>query len=152
MSIIVCDTCSIIKLQKGGVIDLLGEVYDKVYIPYAVKEECFKGAAKEAIKKPFFEVVPVRVVLPLHMGAGERESISLALELGIEDILTDDKRAINSAIKNNLVPMTAFDFLLISKEIGLISQIKPVLDQMRIEREGIEEWKYQYFLNEAGEL
>ena len=43
MNLIVCDTCSLIKLEKGGVTVCLGEFYDKVYIPEAVKNECSDG-------------------------------------------------------------------------------------------------------------
>ncbi len=36
---IVADTSSLIRLRKGGVIDCLGRLFDKVSIPQAVKNE-----------------------------------------------------------------------------------------------------------------
>ena len=90
MNLVICDTCSLIKLQKGGVIHCLGEFYDKVFIPNAVKIECSKGFARQAIQHDFIEVISVKHILPLGMGAGEREAISLAVEQGITNIITDE--------------------------------------------------------------
>ncbi len=36
----VADTSSLIALAKGNAINCLGELFSKVYIPQAVKEEC----------------------------------------------------------------------------------------------------------------
>ena len=57
MNIIICDTCSLIKLQKGGVIHCLEKFYDKVYIPEAVKNECSEGFARQAMQNHFIEVI-----------------------------------------------------------------------------------------------
>jgi predicted nucleic acid-binding protein len=127
MNIIICDTCSLIKLQKGGVIHCLGEFYDKVYIPEAVKNECFEGIAKQAIQHCFFEVVPVNHILHLGMGAGEREAISLAVEQGIKNIITDDHKAFNNAVRQGLQPIHTFNFLVMAKYAGLIPAVSPVL-------------------------
>ena len=56
MNLIVCDTCSLIKLEKGGVTVCLGEFYDKVYIPEAVKNECSDGFAQKAIQYSFLTI------------------------------------------------------------------------------------------------
>ena len=71
MNITICDTCSLIKLEKGDVIDLLGQLYDKVYIPEAVANEC-TGTTKIILQKPFFKIIKVNHILLIGMGIGER--------------------------------------------------------------------------------
>lgn len=151
MSSVICDTCSLIKLQKGNVIQCLGEFYDRVYIPDAVKNECSKGFAWQAIQHDFIDVKSVENMLPLGMGAGEREAISLAVELGITNIITDDNKAFNNAVRQNLQPIRTFNFLIMAKYVGLIPSVKPVLDRMKDEGEGISEDVYLQTLRDVGE-
>ena len=40
MKITVCDTSSLIKLNKVVAVGLLGGLFDKVYLPVGVQEEC----------------------------------------------------------------------------------------------------------------
>jgi uncharacterized protein len=152
MNIVICDTCSLIKLQKGGIIDCLSYFFESVYIPQAVEQECFKGEAKKAIQKSFIKVVSVKHTLPLGMGKGEREAISLAVELGINDIITDDDKAIKVASKNGLLPLTAFDIIIMAKKKGLITSAKTVMQQMIKQGEGIKEERFKSILEKAGEL
>lgn len=151
MNVIICDTCSLIKLQKSGVIHCLGEFYDKVYIPEAVKNECLEGFAKQAIQHHFFEVVPVNQILSIGMGAGEREAISLAVEQGIKNILTDDNKAFNNAVRQGLQPIRTFNFLVMAKYAGLIPAVRPVLDAMKDQGEGVCKNVYIQTLQDAGE-
>lgn len=131
----VCDTCSLIKLRKGRVIDCLGLLFDKVYIPPAVQAECVLGTTWQVLEQPFFEVRTVQNVLPLGMGQGEREAISLAVELGITTLITDDD----------------FDLLVYAKQVGAITSVKAVLDAMKQQNEGIREDLYQQTLKDAGD-
>ncbi len=150
MNIIICDTCSLVKLHKGGVLDLLGQVYDKVYIPEAVEKEC-TGMTKEILQKPFFKVVKVNHILSVGMGLGEREAISLGVELNIKKILTDDKKAFNNSIRQGLKPRTTFNFLVMAKALGFIDNVKPVLDRIIINGDGIAKNIYNQILVEAKE-
>jgi predicted nucleic acid-binding protein len=129
----------------------LGGFYDKVFIPEAVKKECCNGYARRAIQYDFIEVVSVKNILALGMGAGEREAISLAVELGITKIITDDKKAFNNAVRQKLKPIRIFNFLVIAKYAGLIPLVKPILDQMIDKGEGISEDVYFQTLQDAGE-
>jgi len=151
MNLIICDTCSLIKLQKGGVIHCLGEFYDRVYIPEAVKNECSEGFARQALQHNFLEVIAVNQILPLGMGAGEREAISLAVEQGIKNIITDDNKAFNNAVRQGLLPIRTFNFLVMAKYAGLISAVGPVLEAMKERGEGIRKDVYLQTLQDAGE-
>ena len=80
----ICDTSSIIKLQRGSVIDCLGQLFEVVLIPQAVQQECLKPETKAALLKPFFEVREVSHVLTLSgIHRGEQEAISLAVDQNI---------------------------------------------------------------------
>lgn len=149
---VVCDTSSIIKLQRGGVIDCLGELFEKVLIPPAVTEECRQPETKNALKRPFFEVREVSHVLPLSgIHRGEQEAISLAMEQSIPVILIDDEKAFRRAQEQGLMPIRSFRVLLLAKRKGLIPSVKSALDEMIAKGEGIQEEVYRRMLEEAGE-
>jgi len=91
----VCDTCSLIRLRKGGVVDCLGDLFDRVLLPKAVRDECRAPGTASVLARGFFEVRDVdKVLLIGGLGRGEREAISLAdamrsQEEGIEDEVYD---------------------------------------------------------------
>jgi predicted nucleic acid-binding protein len=149
---VVCDTSSIIKLQRGGVIDCLGQLFETVLIPQAVKEECQKPETINALHKPFFEVRHVSRILPLSgIHRGEQEAISLAVERNIAVIILDDEKAFRRAWEQGLTPIRSFRVLLLAKRKGLIPSVKSALDEMIAKGEGIQEEIYRKMLEESGE-
>lgn len=97
METAICDTSALSRLYKGNVLDCLGNIFHKVYIPKAVNEECRNSrnsGIANAVRKYFFETVSVNKVLDIGLGKGEREAISLAKERNIKTILLDDHKAI----------------------------------------------------------
>ncbi len=151
MNIIICDTCSLIKLEKGDAINILEQVYDKIYLPEAVENEC-KGTTKKLIQKPFFKIIKVSQVLPIGMGLGEREAISLGVELNIKKIITDDKKAFKNSIRYGLKPRTSFQFLVMAKYLGYLQEVKPILDKIIKQGDGIDQGIYDQTLIEAQEF
>jgi predicted nucleic acid-binding protein len=152
MNIAVCDTSSIIRLTKGDVIDCLGLIFDRIYIPAAVRDECSKTNVADFPLKSFVTVHQVSNILPIGMGLGEREAISLAVEYGIVDIITDDDHAIQKAFGQGLKPHRSLDVLIIAKMHGYIPHIKPVLDLIKSKKERIEDELYNETLRIVGEL
>jgi len=148
----VCDTCSLIKLRKGQALTCLGVLFDMVYIPEAVKAECSSSDVNEILYLPFIQIRKVSHVLPLGLGKGEREAISLAMELGVKTLLTDDEKAFRNAAKQGLEPIRVFQVLVYAKKLGVISSVKWVLDKMKQNGEGIRDDFYQQTLEDAGEL
>lgn len=148
----VCDTSALIKLSKGQVLDCLAGLFDKVCIPRGVEEECRNPVLANEIRKPFFEIRAVRNILPIGMGKGEREAISLALELNLKIIVNDDIKAFRKADRLNLSPLTSENILILAKRANLISSVRFVLDTMRNAGEGIEDDVYSETLRSAGEL
>jgi len=149
---VVCDTSSIIKLRKGGVIDCLGQLFEAVLIPQAVKEECIRPETKAVIQKPFFQVCTVSRTLPLSgIHPGKREAISLAVELNIPVILLDDESAIRRALEQKLVPIRSLRVFLYAKQEDLIPSVKSALDAMNSQGEGVQDDMYHKILRSADE-
>lgn len=149
----VCDTSSIIKLQRGSVIDCLGQLFEVVLIPQAVQQECLKPETKAALLKPFFEVREVSHVLTLSgIHRGEQEAISLAVEQNIAVIILDDEKAFRRAWEQGLTPIRSFRVLLLAKRKGLIPSVRSPLDKMIAKGEGVQKEVYQKILQEAGEV
>ena len=149
MNIIVCDTCSVIRLYQGGIIDCLGKLFNQVYIPFEVFNEC-NPSTQKIFKQPFFKLVEVNNMLSIGLGKGERAAISLAIELNI-DVITDDHDALKKARKMGLFPLTSFDIAITAKDVHLIDSVKDVLDTMRTNGEGIDNSLYNQALEDAGE-
>ena len=148
----VCDTSTLIRLYKGKALHCLSELFDKIYIPDAVKNECRDKTIREAISTPPFEIRQVETVLPIGLGLGEREAISLAVETGTKIFCTDDGKAFNKAMTHNLTPMRSFRILTLGKEAGLIDSVGTVLHRMEKAGEGIDPDRYFESLKIAGEI
>ncbi len=149
---VVCDTSTLIKLEKGGVIDGLGALFDGVVIPLAVKDECRDTETKAALKKNFFQVMAVSHLLALSgIQRGEQEAISLAVEQQIAVFVTDDEKAFKKAMEQGLTPIRTFRVLLLAKRRGIIPSVKVALDAMIAKGEGIQESIYRQTLIAAGE-
>ena len=108
--IVIADTSPINYLILIDEIHLLRELYGQVILPEAVFEEMQRPTTPEKVRswishRP--EWVEVRSLgvptLPLNLGAGEREVITLAQELQADLLLMDDKKARQVAGERNLV-------------------------------------------------
>ncbi len=151
MSNVVCDTSSLITFHKGNVLFCLERLFDKIIVPHAVSQESLDPEVSEFLKKPCCEIREVNQTLFSSLGEGEREAVSLAAELGIKTIITDDKKAINKAKQHNLKPVQTLDILLLAKFTGLITEIKPVMDRITEKGDGIQPERYRKALEIAGE-
>ena len=152
MNIAVCDTSSLVRLGKGGVIYCLKGLFDKIYIPKAVENECVDPVVSQEILDPFFEIHEVKHLLQIGMGPGEREVISLAIEKGIETIIIDDEKAFLKSMRYGLFPVRTTNILLAAKHMKIIPAVFPVLGLMRLNGEGIDDDVYFDVLKKANEV
>ena len=148
----VCDTSTLIRLYKGKALHCLTELFDKIYIPEAVKNECRDKTVREVISIPPFEIRKVETILRIGMGMGEREAISLAVETGTQIFCTDDDRAFQKSMAHNLTPLRSFRILILGKKAGLIDSVGAVLRRMEKAGEGINPDVYTEALKLAGEI
>ena len=128
---IVSNSSCLIILDKLGKLELLERLYTKVIIPVAVKSEVFKSK----IKPYWIEVVEINQpiapkILKKTLGNGESEAISLSLELNADLLIIDDLAARKVAQELGIKITGVVGILLTAKKIGLIQEIKSLLDNM----------------------
>lgn len=160
--IIVSDTSPIINLAILGKLDILPALFGRVIIPQKVFEEItIQGAdmpgADEVRAATWVEVkectnTTLIQALQLQVDPGEAEAIALALEIHAELLLIDERMGRQLAKEFQLPIMGLLGVLKVAKEKGLISKIKPLLDQLiHIAGFRISKELYQEILETEGE-
>lgn len=160
--IVVSDTSAIINLAMIGRLNLLHQLYNEVIIPAAVYQEIVvqgtgKPGAVEVQTEPWFKqqaVVDTAFVSQLRrdLDDGEAEAIVLAREVGADLLLIDDQAARRHAARLSLRFIGLLGVLLEAKSAGLMTLIKPALDDL-ISKAGfrVRPSLYHAFLTSAGE-
>ena len=109
--IVVADSSPLNYLVQIGQIDLIPAFYEAVVVPEAVVAEMLHTRTPESVRSwitspPAWLHIqrPAQLdpKLPRQLGAGERQAISLALQLRAGRILLDDRRARIAAIERSL--------------------------------------------------
>ena len=109
--IVVADTSPLNYLIRLGFPELLHAIYGRVVVPDAVLTEMQHPEAPGEVRawaaSPPTWLEPVRVsrmdgTLPLELGPGEREAISLALELQADLLLIDERAGRQEAESRNI--------------------------------------------------
>ncbi len=130
--LVVSNSSPIIALERIGRLDLLRAVFPELIVPPAVAEEIGRTAlphswlAVRALGKG-----PDSRTISGGLGAGEREAISLALELGHVRVLLDDQAARRVARELGLPVVGTLGTLLAAKRKGLMRAIRPDLEKLR---------------------
>lgn len=83
--------------------------------------------------------------------AADREVLAVAQERGVHHILTSDDQLARHASRHGLVCLRIALVVVLLKDQGLISEVKPVLDRMRQRGFGIDDPAYENALRAAGE-
>jgi predicted nucleic acid-binding protein len=125
--IIVADTTPIHYLILIGEAEVLKEMFGRIIIPQAVVDELCRDRTPQPVrdwiesqpswldvKQPSLELADVAKSL----GKGERAAIALAVELGADALLLDDKRAKNEARRRNIPVITILNILETAAERG----------------------------------
>jgi predicted nucleic acid-binding protein len=129
---IVSNTSPLIALDHLGDLDLIPQVLGGgLLIPPAVAREFQGGSVRSWI-----EVRPLQhplgpKILQASLGAGESEALALAMEVGADLTLLDDKAARRLALTLRLPLLGTLGLLLKAKELGLIKEIRPKLIALR---------------------
>jgi uncharacterized protein len=141
-----------------ALVPILSSLYRRVLVPPAVRAELTAGGAS-IDPFPFEEYPFVEVRTPLHVGTfqncdpGESEALSLALELGITDLLIDELNGRREAERLGLRPTGVLGLLVTAKRTGLIRHIAPLLDQLQARiRFRVSRAVRDKVLREAGEI
>ncbi|MGB3291580.1 MAG: DUF3368 domain-containing protein [Phormidesmis sp.] len=139
--IVISDTSPVNNLAAIGQLSLLQQLYETLIIPEAVYEELIgpppEAGAEEARNSNWIQVQSatdraiVKALMSKRLHIGESEAIALALEIGADQVLVDDKSARNAAEDAGLRVTGIVGILIEAKSQGLISEIRPLLDLLR---------------------
>ena len=158
---VVSDSTVLIGLGKIGKLDLLREIFSKVYIP----EEVFKEVAEKGKDKPgsqlvkeagWIETKPIEDktqvnFLMASLEKGEAEVLSLAKEIRADLILLDEEKARKSAAIAGFEVMGILGVLIVAKNLGLIQEIRPSIEELKRKRFRISDRIVAEALRKAGE-
>jgi predicted nucleic acid-binding protein len=157
---IVSDAGPILSFARVNRLELLRQVVRAIVIPDAVYADIVvQGAGKpgssevqatswitrEAVKDRSFVDQ-----LPTHLHLGEREAIALAKEHGASR-LVDEREARRAASQLNIPVVGSLRVLKEAKDREIISQVKPILDELIAMGTYISDTLYHAFLRDAGE-
>ena len=159
--IVVSDSTILIGLVKIGKLDLLKEIFFKVYIP----EEVFKEVVERGKEKPgskvikeaaWIEVKPVKDKIQVNFLLGslekrEAEVLVLGRELETDLILLDDEKARKSAVIAGFEIMGLLGLFVLAKNLGLIDEVRPLVDELMIKKFRISDKIIETILKKAGE-
>jgi uncharacterized protein len=159
---VVCNATPLINFAAIDRLDILSTTFGQVIIPQAVYLETtvtgFPGSSlvREAITAGWLAVRSVSVVGSLiapELDDGEREAIALALEIGSQRILLDEREARQVAQTLGLIVMGTLGILLLAKKHQTILQVRPLLDTMiDVAQYWVSDTLYQQILRQAEEL
>lgn len=159
---VVCDASTLIALARIGQLDILMRVGARVMIPRGVYEEVVvKGVGKPGADEirdaswiETHEVADRDVVARFRaiLHAGESEAIALAKEIETDLIILDDEEARNMALAEGLRVVGLLAFLILAKDRGMISHVRPLLDALRRQGFFIGDALYHHILRQTGEL
>jgi predicted nucleic acid-binding protein len=140
---VVSNTSPLLNLAIIGRLSLLEEQFSEVLIPPAVlrelrPEEALPGSEllAQALRVGWLRATAltsqdVANVLWRTLDEGEAEAIALALQLGADRVLLDERDGRRAALAAGLRPVGALGVLLRAKRDGAIPSLRQDLDRLR---------------------
>ena len=139
--IVISNSSALINLVIIGRLDLLREKFGEIIVPQAVWQEVViegagKPGAKEVERANWIRVEevtnkPLVQLLEQKLDDGESEAIALALEVGADLVLLDERDARDTAESLGLDILGVIGILIWAKKKGLILSLQDELDQLR---------------------
>ncbi|MEK7400398.1 MAG: DUF3368 domain-containing protein [Candidatus Poribacteria bacterium] len=121
-------TCLIV-LERIGQLDLLKQVFNKIFAPSVVSVEV--GVQLEWLTIEPINDIKIVTALETQLDEGESYAIALAMELGNLPIILDDKKARRIAKQLGLQVIGTLGVLLRAKQMGIITEISPFLNALQ---------------------
>ncbi len=140
--IVISDTSAITNLAAIQHLQLLPFLYNQVTIPEAVYRELAEidppvPGTLEVQTAPWLEVRQVvnravveRLQVEVRLDPGESEAIALALELGADLLLIDERRGRTEADRLGIKITGLLGMLVEAKRKNLIVAVKPLIDAL----------------------
>lgn len=140
----VADTSPLLALANLDLLHLLPDLFERTLIPPAVLAEATQRrpdapgarAIRRAIEAGILQVEEAASGLragpmPDRLGPGEREAIALALAVGAEWVVLDDRAARRYATGLGPAVIGTVRILEFARESGRIDRVTPLLEQLR---------------------
>lgn len=127
--LIVSDSTCLIGLERVGLLDILPELYGQIMIPPEVEREF--GGTFSWLQTENITSSALVAALRLAVDAGEAEAIALASEKKCL-LICDDKQARLAAKRLSVAVIGTVGVLIRAKQKGVISELKPVLDNLEL--------------------
>jgi len=149
---VVSNSTPLIAFYQLGMLDLLKDLFGQIIIPPAVQAEVFllrsmpNWITMQSLSQPIPE--------PLQkagLGDGEREAITLTIELNADLLLMDEWAGRKMAERFGLKITGTLGLLLAAKQRGLITEVKPLVERLLHLGFYASEDLVQLVLNMAGE-
>jgi predicted nucleic acid-binding protein len=136
--LVVADSSALVSLAACRSLSLLDALFQDVRIPRAVFVECTvpsKPYADELGATLHSRVVEIEladlVIAAGGLGKGELEAMALYKRLGADRLLVDDARARRVARLNGIQVTGSLGILLLAKEQGLVSVVRPLIEHIQ---------------------
>jgi predicted nucleic acid-binding protein len=138
--IVVCDASPIISLASVGWFDLLRQLYDKISVPDAVYQEVTRAgeragagelASADWVERRTLGNDFLARALYGELDYGESEAIALAVELGADLLLVDERQGRAVAARFGLKVAGVLGVLVEAKRKALLPRIEPVLEDLQ---------------------
>ncbi len=137
---VIANSTPLIALNKIGKLYLLKEVYGKIVIPFAVYEEVVLESKRKECddfiqESGFIDIMKIKneeakriFITSLHKG--EVEVMILAREIGADLCIIDDLLARKYAKYHSLNITGTIGVILKAKELGIITKVRPIMDEL----------------------
>ncbi len=128
--LIISDTSCFIVLSKIGQLDLLAQVYGTIITTPEIAEE-FGEALPDWVEIVAVTDKTKRDLLEQQVDKGEASAIALALESKNPFLILDDHKARRLANNLSLTHTGTIGVIVAAKQKGVISSIKPYLENIK---------------------
>jgi len=157
---LIIDASPLIILFKAEFSHLLPEMFDELYVPDAVWNEIIAGSEDDVARQKLPTFSPIKrvsvfavspEVLRFDLGAGESESIELALETPDARLLIDDTAGRKCARRFGIPILGTGALLVLAKKNGLIPSVEGALQRVRASGLWIDDSITRTLIQSAGE-
>lgn len=149
--VFVSDTGPIIALAQIDLLDVVPHLFGRIVIPPAVRRELITVAPPSWLEETGWQRRIDPRVAAATLDPGESEVLTLALDIGADGVLIDDLPARLLAERMGLVVIGTLGVLVRAHDGGMVTGIRPYLDDLRSHNFFMTEHLYRRLLSAVGE-